>query len=378
MKFHALADIFPLIEGADFDALCADIRAHGLRRKIVLYDGQILDGRNRFRACKETGTPADFEVYRGDDPLAFVLSLNLRRRHLNESQRALVAARLANLGVGRPNPANLQNISQPDAAKLLHVSARSVASAAQVIAHAQPKLLAQAERGVIAVSAAAQASKLQPSLQIDIAQRAAAGQANVVRTALKQGIRAQRERDLGKKQAALPDKKYGVIYADPEWRFETFSRETGLDRAADNHYPTSSTSDICARAVASIAAEDCVLFLWSTAPMQCEAHAVLAAWGFAYRAQFVWSKPRAGTGYWNRNRHEVLLVGVRGKPPAPAMGTQYDSVLDGPLASHSAKPEIFAEMIETYYPNLPKIELNRRGPARKGWDAWGNEAEDAA
>ena len=54
--------------------------------------------------------------------------------------------------------------------------------------------------------------------------------------------RADRERELAAKQTALPSKRYGVIYADLEWRFEVYSRETGMDRAADNHYPTSETT----------------------------------------------------------------------------------------------------------------------------------------
>jgi N6-adenosine-specific RNA methylase IME4 len=73
--------------------------------------------------------------------------------------------------------------------------------------------------------------------------------------------------------------------------------------------------------------------------------------------------------------HEILLVGVRGKPPCPADGTQWDSVIEADRGAHSAKPEIFLEMIEQYFPTLPKIELNRRGPPRPGWDAWGLEAE---
>ena len=75
--------------------------------------------------------------------------------------------------------------------------------------------------------------------------------------------RAAREAELAAKQAALPDKRYGVIVADPEWRWEPYSRETGMDRAADNHYPTSATDIIAARDVPSIAADDCVLFLWA-------------------------------------------------------------------------------------------------------------------
>lgn len=191
----------------------------------------------------------------------------------------------------------------------------------------------------------------------------------------KKARRAARETVLGMCQAALPDKKYGVILADPEWRFEVYSRDTGMDRAADNHYPTSATEAICARPVGDIAAKDCVLFLWATVPMLPDALKVMAAWGFEYKSHAIWRKDRIGTGYWFRNAHELLLVGTRGDIPAPAMGTQLPSVIEAPVTAHSAKPEAFLELIETYFPTLPKIELNRRGPARPGWDAWGNEAE---
>lgn len=211
-----------------------------------------------------------------------------------------------------------------------------------------------------------------------VRERIASGAATVIdkEAKLEEGRmrRQTRERVLGEYQQALPVKKYGVIVADPEWRFEPWSRRTGMDRSADNHYPTSCLEVIKARDVASIAADDCVLFLWATAPMLPHALAVMEAWGFDYRSNYVWAKDRVGTGYWNRNAHEHLLVGVKGNIPAPAPGTQRPSLIEGHVGKHSAKPEAFLEMIEQYFPNLPKIELNRRGPARKGWQAWGNEA----
>jgi N6-adenosine-specific RNA methylase IME4 len=188
--------------------------------------------------------------------------------------------------------------------------------------------------------------------------------------------RAEREAELAAKQTALPNKKYGVILADPEWRFEPYSRETGMDRAADNHYPTTSSEIIAERDVASIAADDCVLFLWATVPMLRDALQVMEAWGFEYKSHAVWDKIHIGTGYWVRNRHELLLIGTKGDIPAPAMGDQFPSVLAIARKEHSAKPEQFLELIESYFPTLSKIELNRRGPPRPGWDAWGNEAVD--
>jgi N6-adenosine-specific RNA methylase IME4 len=194
---------------------------------------------------------------------------------------------------------------------------------------------------------------------------------------MKKERRAERERDLASRQTALPDKRYGVIYADPEWRFEVYNRDTGMDRAADNHYPTSSTEEICNRPVADIAADDCILFLWVTVPMLPDALRVMDAWDFKYKSHCVWAKDRIGTGYWFRNQHELLLVGTRGNVPAPAMGTQIASLVDAPVGRHSEKPVEFYELIEGYFPNLPKIELNARAE-RPGWDAWGYEAPSGA
>jgi N6-adenosine-specific RNA methylase IME4 len=196
-----------------------------------------------------------------------------------------------------------------------------------------------------------------------------------VSTAGKKAKRAEREAELGKKQAALPEAKFGVIYADPEWKFQTYSEETGMDRSADNHYPTSDLETIKGRDVGSLAADDCVLFLWATVPMLVEALEVMKAWGFAYKSHFSWHKDRIGTGYWVRNKHELLLIGTRGHVPAPAMGDQFASVIEAPLGGHSAKPLKFYEIIEAYFPSLPKIELNARA-ARTGWARWGYEAPE--
>jgi N6-adenosine-specific RNA methylase IME4 len=104
---------------------------------------------------------------------------------------------------------------------------------------------------------------------------------------------------------------------------------------------------------------------------------IMVAWGFTYRSHAVWNKEVAGTGYWFRNIHELLLVGVKGNVPAPAPGTQSASIISARATSHSAKPGRSLAILESYFPTLPKIELFRRGPPRPGWDAWGDEVEAA-
>ena len=196
------------------------------------------------------------------------------------------------------------------------------------------------------------------------------------KAAAKKRSRTMRERKLGAVQLAWPTQKYGVILADPEWRFDPWSRKTGMDRAADNHYPTTELSGILERDVQSIAAKDCVLFLWATNPMLPQALLVMERWGFKYKSNYCWGKDIAGTGYWSRGKHELLLIGTRGNIPCPALGTQRESLIMAPRGKHSEKPEVVLEMIEQYFPTLPKMELNRRGPARPGWAAWGFEAKN--
>lgn len=221
----------------------------------------------------------------------------------------------------------------------------------------------------------------QVARSVKVAVAATEGDAAVVKAARqkqqeeKRARRVQREQELATKITALPDCRYGVIVADPEWKDEVWSEETGMDRHASNHYSTSAVDLIAARDIPSIAAKDCVLFLWTTNQHLRIAIAVMEGWGFEYKSNYCWGKDKIGTGRWNRSKHELLLIGTCGSVPCPAQGEQRESLIMAPRGEHSAKPEIFLEMIETYFPNLPKIELNRRGPARPGWSAWGNEAE---
>jgi N6-adenosine-specific RNA methylase IME4 len=188
--------------------------------------------------------------------------------------------------------------------------------------------------------------------------------------AKKRARRQERERELGAKIAALPEKKYGVIYADPPWKFEAYNEATGHDRAAANHYTTMDSAAICKLEIP--AAFDAVLFLWATVPMLPQALQVMDAWGFNYKSAIAWIKDKAGTGHWAGNRLELLLIGARGDVPAPGPGEQPPQVIEAPRGRHSEKPVAFAEVIERLYPTVPKLEMFARAP-RAGWDVWGNE-----
>ncbi len=238
--------------------------------------------------------------------------------------------------------------------------------------------------------------------------------ARAERQAEKKNARAEREIKVAAKIQALPDRKYGVVVADPQWGRTVYSAETGMDRHAANHYPTATTGDeatqdnaIKALDVGSIAARDCVLGLWCTDPHR--GIDVMRAWDFKPVSYFVWVKDiveideaqramlgvtgpsrlfqavgAAGTGFWNRDRDELMLIGVRGHPVCPALGTQGESVwfarrgehATSRADSHSDKPDCAQKWFERHWPHTPKIELNARR-RRAGWDAWGPETPTA-
>ena len=167
---HALAAAFPLLTGDEFEALVADVKAYGVRDPVTLWAGEILDGRNRVAAAKVAGVTTLKTIrFKGSDAeaLYFVTSANLTRRHLSTSQRALIAAELANIRAGEfagnqhvdEPSANLQTplVSQATASKALRVSTRSVATATKIKKKAEPALLEDVKQGRVTLNAAERA-----------------------------------------------------------------------------------------------------------------------------------------------------------------------------------------------------------------------------
>ncbi len=165
-KNHPIADIFPMMGENELRELAADIADNGLRESIFLYEDKVLDGRNRLKACQIAGVEPEFRAYRDSEPLAFVLSKNLHRRHLNESQRSMVASKISTMKKGRQESnVGIPTFSQQAAADSLGVSRDSVIKARQVIEDGVPELAAAVESGEVAVSAAAEVAKLPKSEQ---------------------------------------------------------------------------------------------------------------------------------------------------------------------------------------------------------------------
>jgi N6-adenosine-specific RNA methylase IME4 len=185
-------------------------------------------------------------------------------------------------------------------------------------------------------------------------------------------MRGARDQNLAGNATPIPAGKYGVIYADPPWRYDFAASN---NRAIENQYPTMTVEELAALPVSDAADENCVLYLWATNPKLREALAIIDAWGFTYKTNLVWVKDRVGMGYWARQRHELLLVATKGNPSVPHESLRPDSVIEAPRSQHSAKPAEAAEIIERCFPRVPKVELFCRTP-RDGWAVFGNEVAE--
>lgn len=386
MQAHPLAELFPMLPDAEIRELADDICTFGQRVPIVLLDNQVLDGRNRLAACKVAEIEPVFEDYQGDDPLGFVLSHNLHRRHLSESQRAMVAARLVDWDIGvNQSTAGAANLPTRKAAERLSISERAVRAARRIHERGADELVEAIRDGRVSVHAGEALSELEHSAQREVLEqeeREYLARAKEIR-ARRQRVRhaerlAQMDEISGRGASSAPDKiarLYPVIYADPPWRFGVRSEVTGREKSAENHYPTMATEEIAGllAQLGGVAAPNAVCFLWATNPMLLDGLRILTAWGFTYVHHWIWDKEVAGTGYWGRDRHELLLIGRRGDAVAPLPGTQPETVYSERKGAHSAKPDWFAAQIERLYPGVAKVELFCRA-ARPGWDVWGFEA----
>jgi ParB family chromosome partitioning protein len=156
-----------MMEGEEFKRFKEDIKTRKLQEPITIYEDKILDGRNRYKACKELYLTPDIKRYDGADPVGFVLSANLHRRHLNESQRAMIAAKLVTTKLGDNQHIRSKEgrpIDQPTAATMLNVSPKSVQRAKEA-QKATPNIQAFVESGKVPVSVAAEVAKLPPEEQ---------------------------------------------------------------------------------------------------------------------------------------------------------------------------------------------------------------------
>ena len=372
-----------MLSDGEMDLLAQDIKANGLKYPITLCDGKILDGRNRYKACHIAGVDPEFIDYHGNNPLQHVISLNLNRRHLNESQRAVVAERLATMNLGdnqhksgctnldthlnanlqkitddefdkkvklpsnydwNSNPKNSHGVSLQQAASLLNVSRSNVANVREIKAKA-PERIAEIESG----------AKTVHQVQVEI----------------KKEEVVERNKTITNFKTDDLIGEYDVVVLDPPWPMQKIEREVRPNQVGFD-YPTMEEDELNDLKIPM--ADNCHVWVWTTHKFLPMALRLIEKWGMRYVCTFVWHKPGGfqpiGLPQYNC---EFALYARRGTPKF--IDTKaFNTCFNASRGSHSEKPEEFYELIRRVTSGRRVDMFNRR--RIEGFDTWGKEADN--
>jgi len=360
-KSHKFADIFPMIEGDGLENLKQDIKEHGQLEPVILYEGKILDGRNRYRACKELGLDVKTEEYKGEKPLEFVISLNFKRRHLTQSQAGVIALTILPMmedearkrlktSTGGSNPQPLEKLPKPEepfhsskeAGKLFNVSEKYVREAKK-LKETSPELFEEVRMGHKNFS------------EIKKEQRA-------------EKLAKQRE-EIQKESFEKPSGDYDVIVIDPPWNYQEDSVYDADGFRGTCPYPTMSIEQI--KNITLPAKDDCVIWLWTTNKHIFDCREILNEWGFEIKSILTWDKEHIAIGRWLRSQTEHCILAVKGKPYY--QNTKYGTIIREKRTEHSSKPELFYKIVEEICAGRKLDYFARK--KREGWDVYGDEVK---
>jgi len=347
MEYHEYANLFPMMNKDEIAILCDDMRASGYDTAcpIVLYSGKILDGRNRQLAADTVGVTANYITFEGTDQeaLEFVIRHNLHRRHLNESQRAVIASKLANMPKHIHKTDMQICISQPEAAAMMNVSPRTVATVKAVERDA-PEYIPLIESGEMTV--------------------------NRAQTEMKRTKIIEKLKDIEAVEAKSIAGLFDVITIDPPWQMEKIERYVAPNQVAFD-YPTMALEEI--KALQLPCADNCHVWLWTTHKYLPFAFDILKEWGLKYVCTFVWHKPGGFQPFGLPQYNSEFCLYARKGTPIFTETKQFNTCFQAPRGAHSEKPNEFYDMIRRVTAGRRLDMFNRR--KIEGFETWGNEAK---
>lgn len=377
---HPAAAIFPPMTEARLEELARNIQEYGQRQPIVMHEGQVLDGRNRWLACRRIGRePITVEWDGAGSPWQYAWDQNAERRDLEPGQRAALRvkcneseaawqaqqlerqeqANQARREAAAQQPREDGRFASPPAREDAPVQSRETA------VRTRQRIAAQAGTSPATVARVVELREQRPALFEKLANgELTLGEARrEMRRERKQAV----VREIRKEPAPLPEGPFRVVVVDPPWRYDTAVEKSGLRGLVD--YADMSIEEICALPVAKLAHADAALWLWTTNSFMRAAYRCLDAWGFEEKTILTWDKERLGTGSWLRNTTEHCILAVRGRPVLE-LGSQ-PTLIREKRREHSRKPEAFYRLVESLCPGS-KVELFARG-SRPAWTSWGAE-----
>lgn len=393
-------DLIPALTEEEYKQLEANILSEGIRDSLLVWNGILIDGHNRYEIATKHGLSYDVQEKEFADRAEaerWIILNQFGRRNLSAYDRSVLALKLkpiieakakknlvthtkegyqglqisakadneekqgcqksdkADVVVAPKKPID----TKKEIAKVAGVSHDTIAKVEKIQAKATPEIKKAVKSGEMSINQAYQATRREEK-----------------KAEVKKRIDDYAKVQTGVVDIVAPKKKYNIIYADPPWKHDAWAAG---NKAPNLHYPTMTTEEISALPISELADNDCALFLWATYPHLPEALQVIKAWGFDYStAAFVWVKknktadtPFFGCGAWTRANSEICLLATRGH--VQRLDPSISQIIEAPIEEHSKKPDIVRELIERLVGKLPRIELFCRHPA-VGWDIWGNEA----
>lgn len=374
MKEHPAAAAFPMMDSARFTELRDDIAQNGLRMPITLCDDLILDGRNRYNACREIGIEPQYEKYSGD-PWLYVWSLNAQRRDLVDEQRYLIWKHVSE----KSNEWQAEQRRIQDEANRKRSKAQKGVPKAEAQERARtqcsrtsttPERKAKASMARVNAGAVARGDKLVKE-RPDLAEKVRLGQIKPAEAHREMKRSEQRKKlaVLEAKQIQAPVKEYHVVVIDPPWPMQKIDRNCRPNQA-EMDYPTMSEEELTELDIPAFTV--CHLWLWTTHRFLPMALHLLAAWKFKYICTFVWHKPGGfqpiGLPQYNC---EFALYARRGNPMF--LDTRaFPVCFEAPRGRHSEKPDVFYDLVRQATDG-PRVDMYGRREI-EGFDSWGKEA----
>ncbi len=367
-------NIFPEMQPEDYMRLKTDISQNGYDQKqpIYIYQGAILDGWNRFRACTDLTVAPVYKEFLGTDidAINYVMRTN-KRRNLTSSQWAAVAVEADEIVKAikseterqrREKQAETQSVTKSNEGLKDNLLSDSTAMDEHAT-KAATKLATTFNTNRTYINEAARLKEEKP----EIFEQVKSGEKTLTQVKKEERIEEikKQKQDIDSGKITELTGKYSVISIDPPWPYgREYDPETS--RAA-SPYPEMSVEEI--KSIELPDENDAVLFLWTTHAFLPDAFEIMKHWGYTYKATMVWDKAKMGMGAWFRMQCEFCLLGIKGKPYW--YNTTERDIITEARREHSRKPDSFFNMV-TKVTAGKRLEYFSREP-RDGWDIFGND-----
>jgi N6-adenosine-specific RNA methylase IME4 len=365
-----LKALLPPLTSDEYKTLEESIIENGCREPLIVWNDILIDGHNRFEICSKHNIDYQIKEIHAeniDEVKVWIIDNQKGRRNLTDGWKFELAQVKKEILLKQGREKQKETLMRGNSAPVLSIidktehntrdeiaselgwSTGKVAIADKVWKEAKPEIKEKIKNGEVTFNQA---------------------YTDIKREKKKEEIKQKQiEQSKNYKNVKMPDKIYRIIYADPPWKYNDKQEISSLG-GAGKHYLTMTINEICNMKLPKIN-DDAVLFLWVTAPLLEDVFKIINAWGFKYKAQFIWDKIQHNMGHYNSVRHEILLICTKGSC-TPDNKKLYDSVQSIKKTEHSRKPDEFRNIIDTLYPYGNRIELFARTKT-ENWDAWGNE-----